>query len=31
VGNRPLDIDAEIKVFGADRRGGVGVSTPALA
>jgi catechol-2,3-dioxygenase len=28
---RELDIEAEIERFGADTRGGVGVSTPALA
>ena len=27
----PLDIEAEIAHFGAETRGGVGVSTPALA
>ena len=27
----PLDIEAEIAHYGADTRGGVGVSTPALA
>ena len=30
-GVRPLDLAAEIEAFGADRRGGVGISTPALA
>jgi catechol-2,3-dioxygenase len=29
VGRRDLDIDAEIAHFGADTRGGIGVSTPA--
>ena len=30
-GRAPLDIEADIARFGADTRGGVGVSTPALA
>jgi catechol-2,3-dioxygenase len=29
-GAQRLDLDAEVEAYGADRRGGVGVSTPAL-
>ncbi|HEX6340375.1 VOC family protein [Umezawaea sp.] len=29
TGSKPLDLDAEIAGYGADRRGGVGVSVPA--
>jgi catechol-2,3-dioxygenase len=29
-GSRRLDLDAEVEEYGADRRGGVGVSVPAL-
>ena len=28
---QPLDLDAEIARYGADTRGGIGVSTPAPA